>query len=82
MEFTALSLLGAFLMLIMGVAEYAVLKRYIYVPMRDRHERDKVTGSQKTDPVVFWNMAKAMFFVIMPLIGFVFGDAILSPFFR
>jgi len=82
MQFTALSLLGGFLMLILGVAEYAMLKKFMYAPLRNRHERDKVTGSQKSDPTVFWLMAKVMSFMIMPLIGFWFGDSILSPFFR
>ena len=82
MEFTSLSLLGAFLMLVLGVAEYAMLQKFMYAPLRDRHERDKLTGKQKADPAVFWNMARAMLFLVMPLVGLVFGDAILSPFFR
>ena len=82
MQFTALSLLGGFLMLILGVAEYAMLKKFMYASLRNRHERDKVTGSQKSDPKVFWIMAKVMSFMIMPAIGFWFGDSILSPFFR
>ena len=69
-------------MLIVGVAEFAMLKKFMYAPLRDRHERDKVTGKQKSDPWVFWIMAKLMSFVLMPLIGFWFGDEMLAPFFR
>lgn len=81
MEFTQLSLMGAFIMLVIGVIDYALLKKLMYAPMRNRYEQAKVTGSHGTNPATFWNMLKIVSFLILPVIGFVFGDAVLSPFF-
>ncbi len=82
MEFTALSLLGGFIMLVIGVVDYAMLQKLLYAPMRDRYERAKVTGSQGLDPAKFWEIVRAISFLVLPLVGFLFGDAVLSPFFN
>ncbi len=81
MEFSQFSLLGAFIMLVLGVFEYAVLQRMLYLPMRQRYERAKVTAEHKLDPDMFWMMMKLSSFVAFPIIGFLFGDPVLRPLF-
>ena len=81
MEFTQLSLIGAFIMLVIGVVDYALLKKLMYAQMRDRHEQAKVTGSHGANPATFWTMLKIVSFLALPAVGFFFGDAVLSPFF-
>ena len=79
MEFSHLSLIGAFAMLVLGVVEYAMLQRLLYLPMRQRFERAKVTAQHKLDPDTFWMIMKLSSFVVLPAIGFLFGDTVLRP---
>ena len=80
MEFTYLSLIGAFAMLVFGVLEFALIQRMLYIPMRDRFERAKTTGSQGMDPSVFWTAMRFVNFIVLPVLGFLFGDAVLRNF--
>ena len=80
MDFTYLSLIGAFAMLVFGVFDFALLQRMLYIPMRDRFERAKVTGSQGLDPSVFWTGLRFFNFIVLPVLGFVFGDPVLKTF--
>ncbi len=81
MEFSYLSLIGAFAMLVIGVVEYAILQRILYVLLRDRFERAKVTGTQGVDPSVIWNILRFVSFVLLPALGFLFGHPLLKTFF-
>jgi hypothetical protein len=81
MEISHLSLLGAFAMLVFGIAEYIILQRILYLPMRQRYERAKVTAKQKMDPSLFWTALKVVNLVVLPVVGFIFGDPVLRPFF-
>ena len=80
MEFSHLSLVGAFAMLVFGVADYAILQRMLYIPLRDRYERAKVTGSQGVNPSVIWNVLRFVNFVVLPVLGFLFGHSVLKGF--
>ena len=80
MDFSYLSLIGAFAMLVIGLAGYAVLQRLFYIPLRDRYERAKVTGTHGLDPWVFWIILRLINLVALPLLGFVFGHAVLQGF--
>ena len=81
MEFSHLSLLAGFAMLVFGVLEYSVLHRLLYRRMRDRHEERKTTGSHGRDPGMFWAVFKFINLVVLPALGLIFGHAILAPFF-
>jgi hypothetical protein len=78
MEFTSLSILGAFIMLVLGLVKYAVLRSMLYGPLRDRYEAAKVTGSQGLDPDSLWTVIKLSSLVLLPLLGFIFGDTVLG----
>ena len=80
MVITNLSFIGAFAMLVFGLLEYAMLQRFLYAPLRDRFERAKVTGTRRADPVLFWSAVKAMNFLVLPAVGFIFGEPILRSF--
>ena len=69
--------MGAFIMLILGVIDYAILKKVLYARLRDQHEQAKMTGSQGSDPAILWNIIWAMSFIVMPIAGLIFGDAVL-----
>ena len=71
---------GAFAMLVFGLVEFALLQRILYVPMRDKYERAKVTGSQGLDPAVFWTALRFFNFIVLPALGFLFGDLVLRNF--
>ena len=77
MEFSHLSLLGAFIMLVFGTLDYVVLQRLLYLPMRRHYERAKVTARQKLDPAIFWTALKVVNFIVLPVVGFMFGDPVL-----
>ena len=64
------------------MAEFSVLQRVLYTPLRDRYERAKVSGTQGMDPSVFWNIMRMINFIVLPALGFAFGDMILSPFIK
>ena len=77
MEISHLSLLGAFAMLVFGIAEYIILQRIPYLPMRQRYERAKVTAKQSLDPSLFWTALKIVSLLVLPVIGLIFGDPVL-----
>ncbi len=82
MEFTGLSLLGAFCMLVYGLVQYLVLKRMLYGVLRDRYERAKLTMSQGLlEPGLFWAGFKLLNMVVLPVLGFVYGELVLRPYF-
>ncbi len=81
MEFSHLSLLAGFAMLVFGLAEYFILHRMLYRRMRDRHEQRKTTGSHGRDPAFFWVLIKFFNLIVLPALGLMFGHTILAPFF-
>ncbi len=81
MDISYLSLIGAFAMLVIGVVDYAILQRFLYLPLRQSYESAKVTADKKLDPDTFWMIMKLVNFVAMPVVGFIFGDTVLRPFF-
>jgi hypothetical protein len=75
------SLVGAFFMLLLGMVDYALLARFAYPEMRRRHEEAKVTASHGYDPHVYMGLLKLVSFIVLPLAGFLFGDAVLRQVF-
>lgn len=81
MQLSWLSLLAAFVLLVFGLVEYALLRRFLYVRLRQRFEAAKVTQSQGLDPDVLWGIVKFVSLIVLPVLGLVFGHAVLAPFF-
>ena len=81
MSFTILSLLGALIMLVFGLLDYAMLNAVLYPAMRNRHEKAKLTASQGMDPGVVMGVLKFTSLVLFPVAGLLFGETVLRPFF-
>ena len=80
MELTVFSLLGGVAMLMVGLASYGVLRRILYPALRWRYERMKAYGRRGIEPNVWMELLKAVNLVALPVVGLLFGDAILSRF--
>ena len=66
-------LLYALLFLALGVAELAVVQRFVYPALRWRYEKAKVTGAQGVDPRSIMTVFRVQSLLILPLVGFVLG---------
>jgi hypothetical protein len=78
MELTAFSLLGGLLMLLVGLAGNAFLRRMLYPALRWRYERMKAYGRRGIEPNVWMEVLKAVNLLALPAAGLIFGDALLS----
>ena len=78
MELTVFSLLGGVAMLMVGLASYGVLRRILYPALRWRYERMKAYGRRGIEPNVWMELLKAVNLVAFPVVGLLFGDAVLS----
>ena len=78
MELTVFSLLGGVAMLMLGLASYGVLRRILYPALRWRYERMKAYGRRGIEPNVWMELLKAVNLVALPVVGLLFGDAVLS----
>jgi hypothetical protein len=78
MELTVFSLLGGVAMLMVGLASYGVLRRILYPALRWRYERMKAYGRRGIEPNVWMELLKAVHLVALPVVGLLFGDAVLS----
>lgn len=74
----ALSPLGAFACLVLGVVCQALLQRFVYPLLSRAHEGAKVTGRQTVDPSRFMLMMRIINFLVLPVVGFFFGAAFLG----
>ena len=80
MELTVFSLLGGVAMLMVGLASYGALRRILYPALRWRYERMKAYGRRGIEPNVWMELLKAVNLVALPVVGLLFGDAVLSRF--
>ena len=80
MDLTVYSLLGGLVMLMVGLASYGLLHRTLYPALRWRYERMKAYGRRGIEPNVWMELLKAVNLVALPVVGLLFGDAILSRF--
>jgi hypothetical protein len=78
MELTVFSLLGGLLMLLVGLAGNAFLRRMLYPALRWRYERMKAYGRRGIEPNVWMEVLKAVNLLALPAAGLIFGDALLS----
>ena len=66
------SLLGALVMLVIGVIDLALVQKLVYPRLRWRFEQAKTTQTQGLDPNRFMLMMRTISLVILPLIGLMF----------
>ena len=66
-------LLYALAFLALGVAELAVVQRFVYPALRWRYEEAKVTGTQGIDPRSIMLALRVQSLLLLPLVGFLLG---------
>ena len=81
MTFSLYSLAGLLIMLGIGLLDFGLYQRLIYPAIRARHEKAKVTGTHGRDPRQLSLIIKIVSLIILPVLGFIFGDPLLSGFF-
>ena len=78
LTFSLYSIAGLLIMVGIGLVFLGTYQRWIYPLARRRHEKAKVTGSQGSDPSVTRMVIKITALLILPTLGFLFGDPVLS----
>jgi hypothetical protein len=78
MELTVFSLIGAVVMLMVGIAVYGLLRRLLYPALRWRYERRKAYGRRGIEPNVWMEVLKAVNLLALPAVGLLFGDTVLK----
>jgi branched-subunit amino acid ABC-type transport system permease component len=73
MTLTLDNAVGALAFLILGVIEVALARRFLYPPLRRRHERAKLTQTQGIDPGRIMLLVWFQSLVILPVAGFLLG---------
>jgi hypothetical protein len=79
---TPISVLVGLAAALIGFVEVVVLDRLIYPAVRRGHERKKLTGTQRTDPAVVMQLVKFQGLVVLPGLGFLFGEHLFGDYFR
>ena len=67
---------------LLGFVEVIFLDRLVYPAVRRAHERKKLTGTHRTDPAVVMQLVKFQGLVILPLLGFLFGEYFFGDYVR
>jgi len=67
-------ILWALVFLMLGIFELIILKRLLYPTLRWRHEKAKLTQSQRIRPDLIINALRFQSLVIMPVVGFLLGS--------
>lgn len=78
LTFSLYSIAGVLIMLGIGLLNVGIFQHWLYPAMRQRHEKAKVTGSHGRDPGVLKIIIKILALIILPVLGFVFGDPVLN----
>ena len=71
-------LIGALLFLAIGIAELAFVNRSVYPSLRWRYEKAKTTQSQGVRPSTVMALVKVQSLILLPLIGLILGDRMIS----
>ena len=74
MVFSFSNVLGALIFLALGVLFLALYQRFLYPPLSARHERAKVTLTQKRDPAQLTRVVYVIGLLVFPVVGFLLGD--------
>ncbi len=78
LTFSLYSVAGLLIMMGIGLTVLGIYQRWVYPLMHQRHEKAKVTGSHGRDPNAVKMMFKFLALIILPAIGFLFGDFVLN----
>jgi len=68
------SILWALIFLMLGIFEVMILNRLLYPVLRWRHEKAKLTQSQRIRPDIIITALRFQSLVIMPMLGFLLGN--------
>jgi hypothetical protein len=79
---TPISILVGLAAALVGLIEVVFLDRLIYPAVRRGHERKKVTGTQRTDPAMVMQFIKFQGLVVLPVLGFLFGEHLFGEYLR
>jgi hypothetical protein len=79
---TPISILVGLAAALVGLIEVVFLDRLIYPAVRRGHERKKVTGTQRTDPAMVMQFIKFQGLVVLPGLGFLFGEHLFGEYLR
>lgn len=79
---TPISILISLAAAVIGFIEVVIADRLIYPSMRRRHERKKVTGTHGTDPSIMMYLVRFQSLVVLPLLGFLFGEHVFGEIVR
>ena len=75
-QINAVSLLGVFVGLLLGLTAVAVISRFAYPALRHRHELAKVNGVRSAKPGTVLTLAKLAAFFLLPALGLVLANAL------
>jgi hypothetical protein len=79
---TPISILVALAAALLGFIEVVFLDRLVYPAVRRAHERKKLTGTHRTDPAVVMQIVKFQGLVVLPVLGFLFGEHLFGDYLR
>ncbi len=81
LTFSLYSVAGLLIMMGLGLIVLGIYQRWLYPTMRRRHEKAKVTGSHGRDPADIRLVFKSLALLVLPTLGFLYGDTVLTSFF-
>ncbi len=76
LQINAVSLMGIFAGLLIGLAGVACISRFAYPGLRQRHEEAKAHGSKAAKPATVLAMAKLVAFFVLPALGLVIANVL------
>ncbi len=76
LQINALSILGIFAGLLIGLAGVACISRFAYPGLRQRHEEAKANGTKAAKPTTVLAMAKLVAFFVLPALGLVIANVL------
>jgi len=81
LTFSLYSVAGLLIMMGLGLVILGIYQRWVYPAMRRRHEKAKITGSHGRDPADIRLVFKTLALLVLPALGFLYGDPVLSSYF-
>lgn len=76
LQINALSVLGIFAGLLVGLAGVAWISKFAYPGLRQRHEEAKAHGTKAAKPSTVLSWAKLVAFFVLPAIGLILANVI------
>ena len=76
LQINAVSVLGIFAGLLVGLAGVACISRFAYPGLRQRHEEAKANGVKAAKPSTVLAVAKLVAFFVLPALGLVIANVL------